>query len=145
MTKKSILASILAIFAVAVAACFFAWPTIYRALDAWKLVPHEEKLTELYIADYNALPKAVVPGQVVPFTFVIHNLEGTSTVYRYTVSAGVSSTTRQTIASGVMQATSGEYKDVLGSYTVGSTTASTTIYIELPDQALSLHFMVPRR
>lgn len=130
---------------VLITVCTFFRASFYRTLDSWKLIPHDETFTELYIDNYNDLPMKTVPNQAVPFSFVIHNLEGTSTTYLYQVYAQIGTSSRRLVESGWVPLAKDGFQNINGTYTVGSTTDPTTIYIELPNQALSLHFMIPRR
>lgn len=45
-----------------------------------------EAFTELYFANPSAVPTAAKPGQTVPVTFVVKNLEHKAITYRYVVS-----------------------------------------------------------
>jgi hypothetical protein len=58
---------------------------IYTGLQNWKLLPTNQEFTELYFNDYLALPKTVTAGQSISFSFTIHNVEGVTTAYPYTV------------------------------------------------------------
>ncbi len=54
-------------------------------LNTLKLLPKAETFTELYFNNQTALPNRVVPGTAIAFSFTIHNLEGVTTTYPYTV------------------------------------------------------------
>ena len=58
---------------------------IYNELDRLKLVPQPERFTELYFDNYAALPKKTLANQPILFAFTVHNLEGITTTYPYSV------------------------------------------------------------
>jgi hypothetical protein len=58
---------------------------IYDQLYSWKLIPRPERLTELYFADGNKLPRSYSPGKPVTISFVTHNLEYQRTDYSYAI------------------------------------------------------------
>lgn len=60
---------------------------IWSRLNAWKLVPQPELITELYFADSRTLPRTYVPEQPQIVTFFIHNLEGKAMRYTYLAEA----------------------------------------------------------
>jgi len=54
-------------------------------LHSWKILSEPERLTEVYFADHDKLPRTYVPGQPLSFAFITHNLEDRTTAYHYTV------------------------------------------------------------
>ncbi len=76
------------IVAVLLAASFIAYQkrdVIYGELNALKLIPIPERFTELYFENSSSLPRKTVAGQPISFSFTIHNVEGTTTTYPYSV------------------------------------------------------------
>jgi hypothetical protein len=69
---------------------------IKNQLNAWKLLPQPERLTELYFADSAQLPSAYTPATPQHVSFTVHNLEYQTMTYHYSVTAqadGSSTTT----------------------------------------------------
>lgn len=120
--------------------------SLYRTLDTWKLIPHKESLTELYIHKYDSLPLEVTAHESIPYSFAIHNLEGKDMKYRYAIYASLQgSSNKKLIASGTSEVHDGETKIHTSSYVFGTTTKQVAITIELPDQNQMIHFTLPRR
>lgn len=74
---------------------------IKNQLNAWKLLPEPERLTELYFTHPNSLPAKYVPDQTQTVSFVVHNLEYRTTTYHYQIieSSQTTSQTKQLAAS----------------------------------------------
>jgi hypothetical protein len=121
---------------------------LYNELNALKLLPQQEPLTELYLNDSIALPAAVNAGQTIPFSFTIHNLEGMSESYSYNVSMVLSNGKKILVASSSVmladQASTTISESVSFMDSISSST-SATVYIELPAFNESLHFVLPSR
>ena len=117
-------------------------------LVALKLVPEEEALTELYLNNSTALPTEIDASTTVPFSFTIHNLEGTSETYVYNVSMVLGNGARVMIASSSVtladEATTTVSESILFEDGV-SASAPATVYITLPAFNESLHFVLPSR
>lgn len=73
--------------------------SIHNELVALDLLPKPEAFTELYFKDSAHLPTSATRGQVVSFTFVIHNLETADYQYTYEVFVNTNGT-KNVIASG---------------------------------------------
>jgi uncharacterized membrane protein len=71
---------------VLVSALIITAPAIKRQLNAWKLLPQPERLTELYFTSPNQLPASYTPGQPQTVSFTAHNLEYRTTNYTYQIS-----------------------------------------------------------
>jgi hypothetical protein len=85
MNKQTII-SIVAIALISIAFVLYTFSgSIYNTLNAWDLIPKPEKFTELYFDNASLLPRTTVAGEPISFTFTIHNVEGTTTVYTYIV------------------------------------------------------------
>jgi hypothetical protein len=83
-THKKILISASVIIIVAALLIVFNTP-ISKALSAWNFAPKKETYTELYFNNPENLPKYVVTGGKMQFSFTIHNVEGTQVTYPYTI------------------------------------------------------------
>ena len=58
---------------------------LYDGLNAMDLIPKDEHFTELYFENHTSLPHAIFQGETISFAFTIHNLEGATTTYPYSV------------------------------------------------------------
>lgn len=63
----------------------FASGAAVRQLNAWKLLPQPERLSELYYENHTELPTSYAPGKPQTYSFTVHNLEGRNVDYSYTV------------------------------------------------------------
>jgi hypothetical protein len=109
------------------------------------LIPRPERFTELYLNDHTTLPKTLHKGAVVPFSFTIHNLNGQTVMYHYVVYAQSIDGSTTTIDTNTVRIDDGESTIIRKFYTYNATSTPITIYIELPDQGQTLHFMLPSR
>lgn len=64
----------------------FARGPVKRQLEAWKVLPQPEHLTELSFTHPQALPKTLVPDQTQTVAFTVHNLEYRTMIYHYVIS-----------------------------------------------------------
>lgn len=77
------------------------FPSIKRQMNAWKLLPEPEKLTELYFTHPNNLPSTYNPGQSQTVSFTVHNLEYQKMNYKYEIiEEADNSSQSQLLASG---------------------------------------------
>ena len=77
---------------------------IKSQLNAWKLLPQPERLTELYFNNSAHLPARYTPGQPQTLSFTVHNLEYRTMSYPYTVTATPDgSQTATPLASGTLK------------------------------------------
>lgn len=58
---------------------------IKNQLNAWKLLPQPERLTELYFTQPNNLPSTYTPGQQQTVRFTTHNIEYQTETYQYKI------------------------------------------------------------
>ena len=123
---------------------FFRAPLL-SALDELKLLPRDERLTELYLNNIEKLPSAINAGQTVTFSFTIRNLEGTTVEYPYVVFMQQNGVTVATIDQSSVSLLDGEIKTIGQSYTFETTPETTvTVFIHLLDQNQTLHFILPQ-
>lgn len=138
--------AVAAIILTAIVALFSAG-AIHRQLDAWKLLPQPERLTELYYANHTKLPTTYTAGVPQQFSFITHNLEYQDADYTYAVT--------QTSEDGktVQPITSGKFNlrdDTIGTTPVTFTPAElgkrsmivTTLTNTGTHQSQSIHYWV---
>jgi len=86
-------------------------PNIKTQLNAWKLLPQPERLTELYFTAPNNLPTTYVPGQSQTVSFTVHNLEYRTATYNYVITeASLDNTTSQILAHGTFTLAQDQFK-----------------------------------
>lgn len=112
---------------------------LYRQMDALKLIPRPELFTELYFENHTNLPKQIVKGETISFSFTIHNLEGKDKEYPYVVYFKNDYGTT-TVAQSTAFVKNNEYKTITESYTFKSASEKETLYVELTDKKQELHF-----
>jgi hypothetical protein len=119
-------------------------PSVQAQMSQWKLVPEPEHFTELFLNSYDTLPVQVTPGKRVPFSFSIHNREGKTTTYAYSVYVLTAGGTRIAIADSAVSLADDYAVTISKSYTFGTSVKPVTVYVELPDVGEKLHFTLPR-
>jgi len=60
---------------------------IAKQLDDWQIIPKPQRVTELYFANEQTLPRTAKVGTAQKVEFVVRNLEHRATKYRYDVFA----------------------------------------------------------
>ncbi|MEK7098606.1 MAG: hypothetical protein AAB908_01775 [Patescibacteria group bacterium] len=133
-----ILRTICVIFAIGIVTSLLyeARHELYRVLAAYKLVPHEEGITELYFEDSDALPER---AGALSFSFVIRNLEGQTMVYPYVVYTEHAGQ-RVELKRDVVSIAAGEHAVIETAFRVGG--QSGRIIIELPEQNQRIAFLI---
>jgi uncharacterized membrane protein len=58
---------------------------LVNQLNAWKLLPVPERVTELYFTSPNSVPTTYAPGQGQTVIFTVQDLEYRTTTYDYTI------------------------------------------------------------
>lgn len=117
---------------------------IYARLNEWKLIPQKESFTELYFENHLNLPKYIITGRKMDFSFTIHNLEGQAMNYPYAVYFVSDEGRITTINSSVATSSDGEYKTIPVEYTLNTLAPSGAIYVELSRKKQDIHFMVTK-
>lgn len=87
LPKRQNLALIFMLFTIVVvlALSFTFHQQIKNQLNAWKLLPQPERLTELYFTSPNNLPSTYTPGQAQNVRFTVHNIEYQTETYQYKI------------------------------------------------------------
>lgn len=117
--------------------------SIHVQLDKWKLIPRPERFTELYLENHADLPRSVVAGQIVPFSFTVHNLEGKTMEYPYEVYAlAQNESEQQTIGRGNIILDHDAAKTIESSFVFPENQKKTTIFIVLPTLDQEIHFIL---
>ncbi len=147
--KKASLIIMILIAALLVAFAFRV--PIVGEMNSLKLIPEPEPLTELYLNDSTALPHAVKPGEVVPFSFTVHNAEGRMEQYGYEIYGILPGGERDDVASSSFELANDASTTIESGYRIATasraiaSTTPVTIYIELPAFNEDLHFTLPSR
>jgi hypothetical protein len=134
---------LLFIFLGAIAICYVERELVYRQLDEWKLIPRPERFTELYLENHSAIPQTVVPGQTVPFSFTVRNLEGEAMEYPYEIYAlAENDTERRIVARGNLWLEHDGVKVVESAYSFPIDQKRVTVFVELTDLHQQIHFIL---
>lgn len=115
---------------------------IYAMLYDNKLLPINEKLTELYFEDYLNLPTKIVAAEKVNFSFAIHNLEGEAREYPYTVFVKSLDNRLIVIEQKSVTLSDGETKIVTVSYEPTETIPGGTVNVDLNRMNQQIHFLI---
>jgi hypothetical protein len=90
------------------------------------------------------LPQEIKAGDTVPFAFTIHNLEGVTTTYPYSVYVVTPRGTRILLDKDTASLIDNATATIEESYHFMSPTP-VTVYIALTDRDQTLHFALPSR
>jgi len=114
----------------------------YARLDEWKLIPRQERFTELYFNDHTNLPKYISRGEKISFSFVIHNLEEKRIWYPYVVYFKSQDGRTYEIEEKSVFLEDGESKTIKESCTSILADNSGGIFVELKDSQQEIHFLL---
>lgn len=112
---------------------------IYPEMDTLKLIPQQERFTELYFENHTHLPTEVSANTPFTVSFVIHNLEGEDMIYPYNVYVKDSYGTT-TLESASVMVKDAAYKTITEKYNLKSVNSQKTLFVELPSKHQELHF-----
>jgi hypothetical protein len=145
MLKNINIKNYLLVLLIAVAISFILFQykqAIYAQLDSWKLIPRPERFTELYFNNHTNLPKQISNGEKISFSFVIHNLEGKSWQYPYSVFFISQDGQITNIEEATVTLSDGEYKTIEETYTSALADNNGEIFVELQQPKQELHFSI---
>ena len=118
---------------------------IKNQLNAWKLLPEPEKLTELYFTHPNNLPASYVIGQPQTVSFTAHNLEYQAETYRYKiVEENQAGSESKTLAAGSFTLQQNQYKDSNVTVMPANLGPRARITVELPTVNETIDYWVIR-
>jgi len=113
---------------------------IKNQLNAWKLLPQPERLTELYYDHSANLPASYTPGRPQSVSFTVHNLEYQSLTYHYSVTATPDgSTTATPLTSGTLKLAQNQYATVPLTITVPDLGPRVQVAIKLTSTSLNVN------
>lgn len=115
---------------------------IHAQLEQWKLIPIPEHFTELYFTSYPRVPQDLAPGKKVAFQFTLHNVEGATVVYPYTVSFRYTSGQSKIIRTGTVTLADNETKTISDSYTFVVNGERGAVVVELTGLHQEIRFLV---
>lgn len=134
LSRRS-LALIFALFAIVivVASGVSLHQQIVNQLNAWKLLPEPEKLTELYFTKPNNLPSTYIPGQKQNVRFTVHNIEYQTETYQYKIlEQSQDGSQTQQLASGKFTLQQDQYQGQNVKVTPADMGKRVKIIVELP-------------
>jgi hypothetical protein len=137
--------TLVAVAIIAVGAAFFTdtyWPQIAQALTL--ATTHQpERLTELYFAVPEQLITNAKPGQKLPVSFAVHNLEAQDMIYAYRITLTDDHGTTS-LGNQHLPLLSGQTRTTSQIITVPPGQGKLQISIELPQQSQAIHFWIDR-
>jgi hypothetical protein len=112
---------------------------VYTQLQHWHLVAVPERYTELSFDRNLRLPSALTQKPI-PFAFTIHNAQGQTMTYSYTVMAQAVGGSPRQLAAGSVNLADGSTQTVTQTITLPKGAAATEIMVILPNQQQEIHF-----
>ncbi len=91
--------------------------------------------TELYFADEAKLPAVYSPGENIPVSFVMHNLEGEDKDYHFQVLVN-----GRTVADHTLHVKNKDFQNVNETFYLPKSSEKVTVEVKLLDQNKSIHF-----
>lgn len=148
LSRRKHLAPLLLTFAIAVVAILGIsfHQQIKNQLNAWKLLPEPEKLTELYFTNPNNLPTAYTPGQQQTVHFTTHNIEYQTETYSYKiVETSQDGSQSQQLATGKFTLQQNQYQGQNVGITPVDLGTRAEITVELPTVNETISYWVNRQ
>lgn len=136
---------ILAVFLV-VLLFVFLWTQqqfVWAQIKNFNLVPIPERFTELYFNDYSSLPRKTVAKEFISFSFIIHNLEGATTTYPYSVYFQYPDGYKVVFAADAITLADGQYQTIIASHTWLASDLQGKVVAELNNLNQHIDFILP--
>jgi hypothetical protein len=140
--KKFILSSLVIAVGVIILGYSLRAP-LYNELNALKLIPEPETFTELYFGTYPQSQSQMSVKNHVSFTFVVHNLEGTTTDYAYSVYF-VTATATSTIDQSRVTLANNASTTIAESFTLRSAYQPGEVFVSIPALNQHIDFYIPQ-
>ena len=141
--KRAIWPIIVALLVVGGALLYGYRGALYGEMNRFKLLPIPERFTELYFQNSALLPKQVVNGQSISFSFTIHNAEGVTTVYPYAVYFETTDGQRATFAGNTITIDDGASKTIVISHTFATSNIKGKVIVSLTQLNQEIDFLLP--
>jgi hypothetical protein len=110
--------------------------TIKSQLDAWKLLPGPERLTEVYFSRPSSLSATYTPGTVQNVAFTLDNLEYRTTTYNYRIVQTATGKPDQTLGDGSISLPEAQTKSFAVPVTPVNLGANSAIEVEITFQGI---------
>jgi hypothetical protein len=117
--------------------------TVNAELNNLKLIPMPERFTELYFENPSTLPKQIIAKKPISFAFTIHNLEGVTTTYPYTVFLQYPSANPSTIVSNTVTIADNASTTITISYVFPESNRQVKVGVDLTSLNQSIDFLLP--
>jgi len=140
---RSLLLIILLVAALAALILYMNRSAIHGELSNLKLIPQPEHFTELYFDNHLSLPKNIVAKQPVSFSFVIHNLEGATTTYPFSVYFEYPGGTRITLTSSSVTLADNASTSIAVVHTFRTSNLTGMVVVNLMTLDQQIDFIVP--
>jgi uncharacterized membrane protein len=120
-------------------------PAIKRQLNAWKLLPEPERLTELYFTNPNNLPTHYTPEKSQTVSFTVHNLEYRTTTYTYIITEqNLTGGQTETLNSGTFTLSQNQYKSPAVNIIPTDLGSSVKMTVDLIGENESIDYLVTK-
>jgi hypothetical protein len=140
--KQVTLIVIIAAFA-AVILLYLIRTTVYAGLNNLDLIPQPERFTELYFEDASNLPRMTVAKQPIEFAFTIHNLEGVTTTYPYSVYLKYPFANNDVLVSSTITLADNATTTIPIQYVFPATNEQVEVVVDLTSLNQSIDFLMP--
>jgi hypothetical protein len=118
---------------------------IKNQLNAWKLLPQPEPLTELYFTHPNNLPSTFTSGQSQTVSFTVHNIEYKTEVYPYSiVETSNNGAQSVTLANGSFTLQQNQYEKINRPATISDLGSRVKVEVNLPSVNESIDYWLNR-
>jgi hypothetical protein len=143
-TRRNILwAGVILVLVCAVIFLSYKKEAVQAELNNLKLIPIPERFTELYFDDASSLPRQTVRGQQISFAFTVHNVEGATTTYPYTVYFQYALGYKVVFASSTMTLAPDESTTTIISHVFSQSNETGKVVVNLTSLDQSIDFLLP--
>ena len=137
MGKRGLIVATSFILAIIIATTLFNTQVI-AFLSSQKLIPTPDRYTELYF-NHNVNLPTTLTADPISFSFSIHNVEGSRTVYPYTIVAKPVTGTARTLSTSSVTLASNAVATISKKLTLPQTNTDVEILVLLPNQQQEIH------
>jgi len=141
--KTVIILLIVVLVLVATVAIYRYQAGISDALSTVKLVPTPEAYTELYFNNTESLPTSTIAGKPTVFSFTIHNVEGTSTIYPYAVYFQPANGAQLVLVSSTVSLADGASTTIEIAHTFQTSNIDGRVVVDLSSLNQEIDFLLP--
>jgi hypothetical protein len=142
-TRRNILWAVVILAVCVVVFLSYKKEAVQAELNNLKLIPIPERFTELYFNNASSLPRQTVRGQQDSFSFTIHNVEGATTTYPYSVYFQYALGYKVIFASSTVTLAPDESTTTAISHVFSQSNETGKVVVELTSLNQSIDFILP--